>query len=131
MFGEGSASGIVVDQDGAANNSKNITEHREESNTCHESDSGAGRDSRGYGSASLAECLNIMAGRICTTIPATCACASGEGDVDNLSDDEMNEFQTRLDCEGVRVAQEAREHEQISNDTGNAIARVMDAREDL
>ena len=37
----------------------------------------------GYGSASLTKCLNIMAGRINTTIPATCA--SGESDVDNLS----------------------------------------------
>ena len=47
MFGEGNAPGIAVDQDGVANNSKNVSEYREESNTCHESDSGAGRASMG------------------------------------------------------------------------------------
>ena len=40
---QGSATEVEVDQDGVANNSENLTETREESNPCHENDSGAGR----------------------------------------------------------------------------------------
>ena len=68
-FGEGNVTGIEVDQDGVANNSDSLTETREESNPCREEDSGAGRSSRGFGSASLIECLSRIGEQLNATIP--------------------------------------------------------------
>ena len=81
-FGEENASGLEVDRDGVANNSADLEEAQEEVNLCHENDSGAGGSSRGIGSASLVECLDMTGAQLNTTNPATCA--SGEGYVGSL-----------------------------------------------
>ena len=60
-------------EDGVANNSVDLDLTQEEGNLSHEKDSGAGRSSRGIGSASLAECLDRMGTQPNTTNPATLA----------------------------------------------------------
>ena len=59
-FGEENVSGLESNQEGVAHNSVDLDEIPEGENLCHESDSGAGETSMGYGSASLAECLDRM-----------------------------------------------------------------------
>ena len=44
---------------------------------------------------------------------------------------QMDELQTEMENEGVRVAQVTREREQFSNVIGNSLARYIDAQEDL
>ena len=58
-------------------------ETREESNLCHEDDSGAGRSPRGYGSASLIECLSRIGQQQNNTTNAA-TCFSVESNIGNL-----------------------------------------------
>ena len=81
-FGEEIVYGFEVDQNGVANNSVDLDETQEEVNPCREDDSGAGGSSRGFGSASLTECLNGMGVQLNTANPATCA--FGEGNAGSL-----------------------------------------------
>ena len=66
-------------QEGVAHNSVDLDETQEGENLCHENDPGAGEASMGYGSASLAECIDRMGTQPNTTSLATCA--SGEGNI--------------------------------------------------
>ena len=77
--GDGNDSDLEVDQDGVANNSENLIETRDESIPHHASDSGVGRSSRGYGRATLLECLERLGEQ---RNPATCA--SGENNVGSM-----------------------------------------------
>ena len=70
-FGEANVSGLETNQEGVAHNSVDLDETQEGENLRH------GCWSRGFGSVSLAECLDRMGTQSSTTFPATCA--SGEG----------------------------------------------------
>ena len=59
-FGEETVSGLESNQAGVAHNSVDLDETQEGENLCHENDSNPGETSMGFGSASLAECLDRM-----------------------------------------------------------------------
>ena len=82
-FGEGNATEFEVDQDGVADNSENLDETREESNSRTENvedDPGAGRSSRDL--AGLLEWLDRLGEQLNPAILAICA--SGESNVGSL-----------------------------------------------
>ena len=68
------------DMDGVAHNSKNLDETQKDDDPQDNSNPGADETLRGYGRASLAECLERMGAQPNTTTPATGA--SGEGQRD-------------------------------------------------
>ena len=92
-LGEGSCADLENTQDGGANTSIDMEETRDgvatnsRDSTPHSNskriDLGVGTDSRGYGSASFAECLNRLGVMTDLADPATLA--SGVIVVDNLS----------------------------------------------
>ena len=106
-FGEGDATDIESNdnQEGVANNSGSADEAREGATTnaaiptpyttSMEDDPGTGIDSRGYGRATLLECLNRFGGQL--NLPSLLpTCASGESNEGNLSETDLRQVTSPL-----------------------------------